>query len=37
MHERWEKANSIIPKIDKSDIFDNTYFLASEQESYVVR
>lgn len=37
MHERWEKANSQIPKIDKSDIFDNTHFSTSDQEAFAVR
>lgn len=37
MHERWEKANSQIPKIDRSDIFDNTYFNDSNQEAFAVR
>ena len=37
MHERWEKANSKIPKIDKSDIFDNTYFTNQEDDAFAVR
>jgi len=37
MHERWMKANSNIPKIDRSDIFDNTYFTSSDQDAFAVR